>query len=76
MSQTQTFTLAGSDLSTRSAAAKGFFRWARKQNPDVLCLQETRAMPHQLSRAMLQPRGFHATYRPSERPGYSGVGIW
>jgi len=60
----------------RSAAKKGFFSWARRQNPDVLCLQETRAHGHQLPRSIARPRGFHASYREAVRPGYSGVGIW
>lgn len=60
----------------RSAAAKGFFGWMRRHNPDVLCLQETRAQLDQLPRALTHPRGYHAYYRVAEKPGYSGVSVW
>ncbi len=32
----------------RAAARKGFFRWMEAQDPDVVCLQETKAQEHQL----------------------------
>lgn len=61
----------------RSAAAKGFFGWMRRHAaPDVLCLQEIRAPRVALPRALTAPRGYHAFYRPSEKPGYSGVALW
>ncbi len=32
----------------RAAARKGFFRWMHEQEPDSVCLQETKAQEHQL----------------------------
>ena len=32
----------------RAAARKGFFRWMHEQQPDIVCLQETKAQEHQL----------------------------
>ena len=32
----------------RSAADKGFLRWLKKRQPDVLCMQELRAHPDQV----------------------------
>ena len=32
----------------RAAERKGFFSWLRKQNADVVCLQEIKAQEHQL----------------------------
>ena len=33
----------------RSAASKGFFDWMQSEQPDVVCIQETKAQFHQLS---------------------------
>ena len=45
-------------------------------NIDVLCLQEVRAFPEQLTKEVLAPEGWHAVFSPAERPGYSGVAIY
>ena len=29
----------------RAAEKKGFSEWLKKENPDILCLQETKAQP-------------------------------
>lgn len=60
----------------RSCATKGFGRWLRGSGFDVACLQEVRATPEQLPRALVKPRGFHAVYAPATRLGYSGVGMF
>lgn len=60
----------------RSCATKGFGRWLRGSGFDVACLQEVRATPEQLPRALVKPRGFHAVYAPARRLGYSGVGMF
>lgn len=61
----------------RSSATKGFFDWLIEQNPDVLCLQETKAQVHQLNEAVFQPAGYHAHFRDaSTKKGYSGVAIY
>ena len=33
----------------RAAARKGFFEWMKKQDADVVCIQETKAQVHQLT---------------------------
>src|SRR5688500_17050693 len=50
--------------------------WMRRQRPDVVCLQEIKCQEADLTKALLAPRGFHAFFNPSERRGYSGVGIY
>jgi exodeoxyribonuclease III len=60
----------------RSAAAKGFPAWMRRQAPDVVCLQEIKARECDLPRPLLAPRGMHAFFHPAEKPGYSGVAIY
>lgn len=60
----------------RSAAQKGFFDWLTSVDADVICLQETKAHPDQLTAPLFSPAGYHCYYHPAEKPGYSGVGIY
>src|SRR5437867_7279113 len=60
----------------RSAHAKGFTDWMRRQKPDLVCLQEIKAQEPDLPRALLAPRGLHAFFHPAEKRGYSGVAIY
>ena len=61
----------------RSAAAKGFLDWLRREAPDVVCLQETRAPLELLDGGSgLVPEGWHAVHRVAEARGYSGVSIY
>ena len=60
----------------RSAAKKGFFDWMKRQQADVICLQETKAQEHQLSDPLFHPRDYHAFFHDAEKKGYSGVAIY
>lgn len=60
----------------RSAARKGFFTWLKKQQPDIVCLQETRAQEHQLQEGPFFPAGYHCHYFDAQKKGYSGVAIY
>jgi exodeoxyribonuclease-3 len=60
----------------RSAHAKGFTEWMRRQKPDIVCLQEIKAHESDLPRALLAPRGLHAFFHPAEKRGYSGVAMY
>ena len=60
----------------RSAAAKGFMPWMRRQRADVVCLQEIKAQEADLPKSLLAPRGLHAYFHPAEKRGYSGVAIY
>ena len=60
----------------RSAHAKGFTDWMRRQKPDVACLQEIKAKEADLPKDILAPRGLHAFFHPAEKRGYSGVAIY
>ncbi|MDX8401091.1 MAG: exodeoxyribonuclease III [Mariprofundaceae bacterium] len=59
----------------RSAAKKGFFAWAREQQPDVLCLQELKAHDHQLPAEAELP-GMERHLACAERAGYAGVALY
>lgn len=60
----------------RSAANKGFFEWMLTQNPDVVCLQETKAQEYQLPSEVQQLRGYYSYFHDAEKKGYSGVAIY
>ncbi len=60
----------------RAAANKGFLDWFRKDQPDVLCLQETKAHPDQLAAELKDPAGYHAYWNYPEKKGYAGVGLY
>jgi len=59
----------------RSAEKKGFFSWMKKQKPDVVCIQETKAQEDQLLQEDFYPEGYHCYYFDAEKKGYSGVAI-
>ncbi|MFZ2855286.1 MAG: exodeoxyribonuclease III [Rhodocyclaceae bacterium] len=60
----------------RSAWSKGVLPWAAAQKADVICLQELKAQPADLSDEMKAPDGLHAYYHCAQKKGYSGVGLW
>jgi exodeoxyribonuclease-3 len=60
----------------RAAARKGFFDWMQKQEPDVVCIQETKAQEHQLSDPVFSPAGYHGYFHDAQKKGYSGVAIY
>jgi exodeoxyribonuclease III len=60
----------------RAAMRRGFFEWVAEQEPDVICLQETRAQEHQLPAETFALPGFSAYFVDSSRRGYSGVALY
>ena len=57
----------------RAVAKKGFHDWFENENADIVCLQETKAFPHQLDETLTNPLGYHSTWHQGERPGYAGT---
>jgi len=60
----------------RAAARKGFFAWLQQRQPDVVCLQEVRALPQQITDPVFAPEGYHRYFFPAERKGYSGTALY
>lgn len=61
----------------RAVQKKGFIDWVLKANPDILCLQETKAHPEQLSEELLNINGYKSYFSSSiVKKGYSGVAIY
>jgi len=57
----------------RAALNKGALDWAWEQDPDLLCLQEVKARPDQLSESQSNSLTLPYIWNPAEKPGYSGV---
>lgn len=57
----------------RAALGKGLKAWMLAQAPDVMCLQEIKARPDQLTDEQRDFPGYQAIWNSAERPGYSGV---
>ena len=60
----------------RAAHKKGFVEWLGQTNPDIMCLQETKAHLDQLPAGLKEIEGYHSFFSTPERKGYSGVGLY
>ncbi len=60
----------------RACGRKGFARWLAASEADLVGIQELRATPDDLDPELRAPPGWHPFFRPSERPGYSGVALF
>lgn len=58
----------------RAALNKGFKEWLSQENPDVLCLQELKALPEQVP-DFYSDLGYEMYWETAEKKGYSGVAI-
>lgn len=60
----------------RSAINKGLLDWLQTENPDVFCIQESKAQPEQIDTLSMQELGYHSYIHSAEKKGYSGVCIF
>jgi len=61
----------------RAALKKGFLNFLEKENPDIICVQEIKAMPEQVDQAELILKNYPYHYwNSAERKGYSGTAIF
>jgi exodeoxyribonuclease-3 len=60
----------------RAAINKGFIDWLKSADPDVICLQEIKALKEQLDLSIFDEAGYTFHYWFSaQKKGYSGVAI-
>ena len=60
----------------RAAINKGFIDWLQSASPDVICLQEIKALEEQLDLSVFEDAGYNYNYWFSaQKKGYSGVAI-
>lgn len=57
----------------RAVMEKGFRQFVEEQNPDILCLQETKCHRDQLNGAEILPPEWKDYWSAAEKPGYSGT---
>jgi exodeoxyribonuclease-3 len=57
----------------RAADKKGLFNWFQKVKPDILCLQEIKALTEQVPPHLRSTPGYYIFWNSAERKGYSGV---
>ena len=56
----------------RSCLTKGFLEYVKNEDPDVICLQETKLQPEQ---AVFELEGYHRYFYSAEKKGYSGTAV-
>ena len=59
----------------RAAVSKGLPEWLAKEDPDVLCLQETKLQPDQYPAEVFESLGYQSYLYSAQKKGYSGVAI-
>lgn len=60
----------------RAAINKGFIDWLQSANPDVICLQEIKALKEQLDLSLFEEAGYsHHYWFSAQKKGYSGVAV-
>ena len=57
----------------RSCLTKGFLEYVKNEDPDVICLQETKLQPEQ---AVFELEGYHRFWNSADKAGYSGTAIF
>lgn len=61
----------------RAALKKGFLEWLQVANPDVICIQETKAHKEQLDLSEFENAGYpHHYWFSAQKKGYSSVAIF
>jgi exodeoxyribonuclease III len=60
----------------RAVQRKGFLDWLQSTQPDILCLQETKAHPDQLDEELRNPPGYHSYWVAAKKKGYSGLALY
>lgn len=60
----------------RAIARKGFLDWLKQTQPDILCLQETKAKPSQLGFELTQANDYQVSFASAQKAGYSGTATY
>lgn len=60
----------------RSVSKKGFYGWLKKENADIVCLQEIKVQKEQMTSELLKPLGYYSIINSAKKKGYSGVLVY
>ncbi len=58
----------------RAALKKDFVAYVENEQPDILCIQETKAHPDQVEHPVLS--GYHDYWNSAQKKGYSGTAVF
>ena len=59
----------------RAIVKKDFFESIKGLDPDLLCLQETKAQDHEVEKALSQLNTYHNHFNSADKKGYSGTAL-
>jgi exodeoxyribonuclease-3 len=59
----------------RAIAKKSFFTDVELLGADIVCLQEIKALEHQVTETLLPLTGYHVYSNSANKPGYSGTAV-
>ncbi len=59
----------------RAAIKKDLVGWIKSYQPDVLCIQETKAQAEQIDNSIFEELSYKCFWHSAVKKGYSGVGI-
>ena len=57
----------------RAAINKGFADWLKTEDPEVVCIQETKARKEQVETSLFENLGYHHYWHSAQKKGYSGL---
>ena len=60
----------------RAAIKKGLLEWLKTEDPDIICIQETKANEDQVETNLIKESGYNHFWYSAEKKGYSGVAIF
>lgn len=60
----------------RAAIKKGLIDWLKVYPVDVFCVQETKATPEDIDLSLFTALGYHVSWYPAQKKGYSGVAVF
>ena len=60
----------------RAIKNKGFIEWITNEQPEILCLQETKIQEEQISDELKNIEGYYSYFCCAQKKGYSGVAIY
>ena len=60
----------------RAALKKDWIEWLKSEDPDIICIQETKAQKEQVDLQLFEEAGYHTYWYSAEKKGYSGVAIF
>lgn len=60
----------------RAVYKRNFLQWLENSGADIVCLQETKAQPDQLTPDLINPKGYYSYFNSATRKGYSGVAVY